>query len=152
MDERLSSTTVRGNAVTLTIGIAAAIVWVGLVVADFHHWDFWRWLTSAMWLVLIALNSYQTIFYQEVTLTQSTLKCVPLFGQPASYRLTNFVAMHQTKLPGRPLRICFKDGKSFLFSPKLKESSFSLRYTPAADFIAYWTEEITDRSAVVIPS
>ena len=105
-----------------------------------------------MWLVIIALNIYQALFYQEVTLTQSTLKCVPLFGKPASYRLTDFIAMHQTQLPGRPLRICFKDGKSFLLSPKLKESSFSLRYTPPADFIAYWTEEITKRSAVVTPT
>ena len=144
MKERLSSSTVRENAIALVLSLVAVVVAIWLLIAGTPHW-----LALCFNLPIFAATIYQTTFYQ-ITLTTNTILIEGLYGRPVSYSLLDFVEMQQTQRPYRSLRIRFTDGKTFLFSPKLKESSFSLRYTPPADFIEYWTEEIID-CATVLP-
>ena len=140
MAKRLSTSTVRENAILLVFSLLATAITIWLLMAGTPHW-----LGLCLSLPVITSAVYQTTFYQ-ITLTSRAIQIRNFYGRPVSYSLLDFVEMQQTKRPYRPLCIRFADGKTFLFSPKLKESLFSLRYTPPADFIDYWTEEITDRA------
>jgi hypothetical protein len=108
------------------------------------------WLTAmyVLWgLLVIGKAVYQLTFYQ-IMLTKDTLLLTRIFSQPVSYSAACFVSIESVAVYGKPLRMCFKDGHSFKFLPKLKSNDWSIYYMQPADFIERWSRIIKGLAAV----
>jgi hypothetical protein len=99
----------------------------------------WAYLVS---YVLVTARLIHQLTFHQVALLNGTLVVSRVFTKTRLYPAHEFVALEETKAYSKPLRISFSDGRSFTFLPRLKTSTWSIRYLVPEIFIKHRTREI----------
>jgi hypothetical protein len=131
----------------LTLGGSFILIVVILLLVGLSD-EVWPTAMYVLWSLLVIGRAVHRLTFYQVTLTGNTLLLTRIFSQPVSYSAACFVSIESVAVHGKPLRMCFKDGHSFKFLPKLKSNDWSIYYMQPADFIERWSRIIKGLAAV----
>ncbi len=110
--------------------------------------ELWPAAMYVLWSLLVIGRTVHRLTFYQITLTSNTLLLTRIFSQPVSYSTTYFVSIEPVAAHGKPLEMCFKDGHSFKFLPKLKSNDWSIFYMQPTDFIERWSKIIKGLATV----
>ncbi len=136
LETRLSSTSTTGSGVLLVLCFLLLGVTVFLTISNFHNWPH-----LACTLLLTVIQTYYATFYQ-VSLAGDTITITRLLSPTVQYKAQEFIDLQPSNARRHSLQIRFTDGRSFIFLPQLKTTSWSIYSILPEVFIKHRTREI----------
>ena len=129
---------------SIVLVVLTLVIVIKLLLDGLSH-KAWPGAMQVLWGLLVVSKTIHRLTFYQITLANNTLLLTRIFSRSVSYPTACFVSITPGAAHGKPLRLSFKEGRSFTFLPKLTSSEWSIYYLKPADFIERWSAILKGR-------